>query len=836
MSTLLKRLVFATIVLVGPSIIPPALGQSAPTSPSTSPSTLLHGRVVDPQGRSLAGATLLWEGSARGTSTNNQGEFVLERPLGAQKLLVRYVGFQPLRLEIPLGARSDFGQDTLGNWVFQMQPYILLREEVVVTAGHVLPGTPVTSTRMDADELRKQNTGQDMPYVLQFQPSTLASSDAGAGIGYTNLRIRGSDMTRINVTLNGVPVNDAESHGLFWVNMPDLTSSLSSLQIQRGLGSSTNGSSAFGASIHLETHSETDSPGIGLRVGGGSFGTQIQSFSANTLSPSGAWSAQVRASRIHSDGYVDRSGSQLYSLAASLAYKNRNTIHRWSVLSGREKTGQAWYGLAASEWKNNPRFNYAGMFTNDSGKTAFYPNQTDNYRQDHWQYSIKHRRPSGWSIHNTFFYTRGYGYYEEYAVGQALADYGLPPVRVGGDSLTLLATHSDLIRQRWLDNHFVGQILQAQYRGWTLGAQVQRYTGWHFGRVQWTRVGALSLPEHEYYRNRAVKSEVSAFAKKQSPLSRDGRLQWHGDLQLRGIHYQLIGEGGDGHPRPIEKYFNFLNPKTGLHFQADERWSHYAYLGLGHREPVRDDFTAAYGPTDSNTILVSYPYPRPERMANLELGSQYLGKRTRLVSNFFWMEYQNQLLLTGRINDVGAFTRINVPRSRRLGWEFQIEYDIHPQHRLQAQGTLSRNRVNRFAEYVNNQFVAERIGTPLALSPEQMLGAAWTWKPLRNLEVLWNLQWVGRQYLDNSGDRKRSLDPYSVHQLQIQWNGPMLWNRLLKSQNESLQFRIVNLLNHRYAGHGYTYGYLNDIGVPVTDSYVFPQAPRYFLLTYQLGL
>ena len=832
MSTPLFRLFIASLGLLATIFLASVQGQPAPKSPSTS----FQGLVVDPQGRALAGATLFWEGTNRGTTANNQGEFVLVRPETAKNLVVRYVGYQTLRMLIASGSQADSSTLASTLRVITLQPSVLLREEVVVTAGHVLPGTPVTSTRMDADELRKQNTGQDMPYVLQFQPSTLASSDAGAGIGYTNLRIRGSDMTRINVTLNGVPVNDAESHGLFWVNMPDLTSSLSSVQIQRGLGSSTNGSSAFGASIHLETHSETDSPGIGLRVGGGSFGTQIQSFTANTLSPSGAWSAQVRASRIHSDGYVDRSGSQLYSLAASLAYKNRNTIHRWSVLSGREKTGQAWYGLAATEWKDNPRFNYAGMFTNDSGQTAFYPNQTDNYRQDHWQYSIKHQRPSGWSIHNTFFYTRGYGYYEEYAVGQALADYGLPPVRVGNDSLTLLATHSDLIRQRWLDNHFVGQILQAQYRGWTLGAQVQRYTGWHFGRVQWTRVGALSLPEHEYYRNRAVKSEVSAFAKKQSPLSRDGRLQWYGDLQLRGIHYQLIGEGGDGQPRPIEKYFNFLNPKTGLHFQANDRWSHYAYLGFGHREPVRDDFANAYGRSDSNLILVAYPYPRPERMANLEYGSQYLGRKTRAFSNFYWMEYRSQLLLTGRINDVGAYTRVNVPRSRRLGWEFQIEHDLNSQHRLHLQGTLSRNRVDRFIEFVNNQFVAERIRTPLALSPEQMLGAAWTWKPRRNLEVLWNLQWVGRQYLDNSGDLNRSIDPYTVHQLQIQWNGTLLGKRLLKSQNESLQIRIVNLLNHQYVGHGYTFGYQNDLGQPVTDSYVFPQAPRYYLLTYQLGL
>jgi len=832
MSTLLKRLVLATIALLGPALVALAQGQTAPKSPKS----LLQGRVMDPQGRPLPGATLLWEGTSLGTTANSQGEFVLERPWGGQKLLVRFVGYQPLRMEITLGVNDGLAQDTLWNWVVQMQPSILLREEVVVTAGHVLPGTPVTSTRLDAVDLKRLNNGQDMPYVLQMEPSTLASSDAGAGIGYTNLRIRGSDMTRINVTLNGVPVNDAESHGLFWVNMPDLTSSLSSVQIQRGLGSSTNGSSAFGASIHLETHSETDSPGIALRVGGGSFGTQIQSFTANTLSQSEAWSAQVRASRILSNGYVERSGSNLTSLAASLAYKNRNTIHRWSVLSGQEKTGQAWYGLSASEWKNNPRFNYAGMFTNDSGQTAFYPNQTDNYRQDHWQYSIKHRSPLGWSIHNTFFYTRGFGYYEEYSVNQALADYGLPPVRVGNDSLVVLATRSDLIRQRWLDNHFVGQILQAQYRGWTLGAQVQRYTGWHFGRVLWTRVGALSLPEHEYYRNRAVKSEVSAFIKKQRPLSRDGRLQWYGDLQWRGINYTLLGEGGNGQPRPIQKVFNFMNPKTGLHFQANERWSHYAYLGLGHREPVRDDFASAYGVGDSNNILVAYPYPHPERMANLEVGSQYLGKRTRLVSNFYWMEYRNQLLLTGRINDVGAYTRINVPFSRRLGWEFQWAYDIHPQHQVQIQGTLSKNRVERFSEFIGNQLVAERQNKPLALSPEQILGASWTWKPLRNLDVSWNVQWVGRQYLDNSGDRSRSLDPYSVHQLQIQWNGALLGNRLLKSQSESLQIRIVNLLNHRYAGHGYTYGYLNDIGEPVTDNYVFPQAPRYFLLTYQLGL
>jgi iron complex outermembrane receptor protein len=223
-------------------------------------------------------------------------------------------------------------------------------------------------------------------------------------------------------------------------------------------------------------------------------------------------------------------------------------------------------------------------------------------------------------------------------------------------------------------------------------------------------------------------------------------------------------------------------------------------------------------------------------MANLEFGSQYLGKRTRAVSNLYWMEYQNQLLLTGRINDVGAFTRINVPRSRRLGWEFQIEQDLNSKHRLSLQGTLSRNRVNRFDEYVQNQLVAERRGTPLALSPEQMLGAAWTWKPLVNLEMLWNMQWVGRQYLDNSGDLNRSIDPYTVHQLQIQWNGTLLGKRLFQSQNERLQFRIVNLLNHQYVGHGYTFGYLNDIGEAVTDSYVFPQAPRYFLLTYQLGL
>jgi iron complex outermembrane receptor protein len=798
---------------------------------------MLKGRVVNPQGQSLNGATLFWEGTTRGTTTNKQGEFALEKHWGSSKLYIRFVGYQTLLIEFPPGELQDDSLPLVwSNRVFCLQPSVLLREEVVITAGHVRPGTPVTSTRMDAVELRRQNNGQDIPYVLQFQPSTLASSDAGAGIGYTNLRIRGSDMTRINVTLNGVPVNDAESHGLFWVNMPDLTSSLSSVQIQRGLGSSTNGSSAFGASIHLETHNETDSPAVGLRAGVGSFGTQIQSFTANSLIASGTWSAQVRASRILSDGYVDRSASNLTSLAASLAYKTRNTIHRWSVLSGREKTGQAWYGLSASEWKDNPRFNYAGMFANDSGQTAFYPNQTDNYRQDHWQYSIKHRMPSGWSFHNTFFYTRGYGYYEEYSTDQALADYGLPAVRIGSDSFVVLATRSDLIRQRWLDNHFVGQVLQAQLRTWTLGAQMQRYTGWHFGRVQWTRLGALSLPGHEYYRNRAIKSEFSAFIKNQQALSDDGRLQWYGDLQWRGILYNLLGEGGNGQPRPIQKVFNFVNPKTGIHFQANERWSHFFYLGLGHREPVRDDFASAYGVVDSNIILPAYPYPRPERMTNFELGSQFQGKHTRLVSNFYWMEYRHQLLLTGRINDVGAYTRINVPHSRRFGWEFHAEFDVNSKHRLQIQGTLSGNRVDRFSEYISNQFIIERRNTPLALSPEQILGASWTWKPLRNLEMLWNMQWVGRQFLDNSGEPDRSLDPYAVHQLQIQWNGPILWNRLLKSHSENLQFRIVNLLNRLYAGHGYTYGYINLLGQPVTDSYVFPQAPQYFLLTYQLDL
>jgi len=788
--------------------------------------------VMDEEGRPLAGATLTWESSGTGTTTGKDGRFRLERTAVKQGIWIRFVGYEPMKWN---GSKS-MGSDSSGMLVLRMKPSVLMREEVVVTAGHVLPGTPVTATRLNAEELQKQNNGQDIPYVLQFEPSALASSDAGAGIGYTNLRIRGSDMTRINVTLNGVPVNDAESHGLFWVNMPDLTSSLSSVQVQRGLGSSTNGSSAFGASIHLETHSETDSPGISLRTGGGSFGTQIQSFTASTLTPSGAWSTQVRASRIRSEGYVDRSGSDLTSLAASLAYKTRNTIHRWSVLSGREKTGQAWYGLAASEWKANPRFNYAGMYTNDSGQTAFYANQTDNYRQDHWQYSIKHRNLKGWSLHHTLFYTRGYGYYEEYSVGQRLSDYGLPPVRFTSDSLTLLITQSDLIRQRWLDNHFVGQVLQAQFRNWTVGGQIQRYTGWHFGKVQWTRAGALPIPDYEYYRNRAIKDEVSVYVKSQQALRPDGSVQWYGDVQWRALHYRLIGEGGDGQPRPITKTYHFLNPKTGLQFQADECWSHHVYLGLGHREPVRDDFTAAYGQSDSNLILVAYPYPRPERMLNLEAGSQFQSTRTQFFSNVYWMEYRHQLLLTGRINDVGAYTRMNVPRSRRLGWEFRLSHDLNSKHQVQVQGTLSRNRVDRYSEFVQNQFVTERVGTPLALSPEQILGAAWTWKPLQSLEMVWNMQWVGRQFLDNSGDLNRSIDPYAVHQLQIQWNGPLLWNRLIKTQNESLQLRIVNLLNNSYVGHGYTFAYLNDLGQPITDNYVFPQAPRYYLLTYQLGL
>jgi iron complex outermembrane receptor protein len=708
--------------------------------------------------------------------------------------------------------------------------------EGVVVKGLRAQDAP-NNTTVNKTALNSKNFGQDMPTLLEFTPSVVTTSDAGAGIGYSGLRIRGVDASRINVTINGVPVNDPESHDVYWVNMPDLVGSVENMQVQRGVGSSTNGAAAFGASVNIKTNDLRAQPAARIDFSGGSFGTLRGTLQASTGLLNNRFSLDARLSEIRSDGYLDRASADLRSLALTATYLTQKSIWKAVVLNGAERTYQAWYGTPESRYRSDEQgmLDYAarnGLSDAEtqnllqSGRTYnyyTYANQVDNYNQDNYQLHFIHRFSSKLDLNLAAHYTYGRGYYEEYRNQDALSDYGLAPVVVGTDSIL----SADLIRRRWLDNHFIGIVYGLNYQlkpNWklTLGGAANRYTGLHFGEIIWAQFASNSQIYERYYENDANKSELSTYLK--SNYTQNGwDLQL--DLQYRGIAYAFLGvDQVSGVLSDVTQnvQYHFFNPKMAFVKTLGSN-KLFGSIGIANREPVRRDFRES---TPENR-------PLPERMYDAELAYRLAYKRWTAQANLFLMYYQDQLVLTGQINDVGGYTRTNVDQSYRAGLELEFAYQMTEKWRLQGATTLSQNKIMNFVEYVDvyldeapyyTQVQIDHGTTDLAFSPNFIHTLGLQYQPTAALSLALQSKYVARQYLDNTSNVARSLDPFTFTNFICNYKVKQNFAKEME-----IGLLVNNLFNALYANNGYTFSYQYG-GLTTTENFYYPQAGRHFLL------
>lgn len=746
-------------------------------------------------------------------------------------------------------------------------------EQIQVTATRADSKTPMAHTELKKEDISKINFGQDIPYLLTLTPSVVATSDAGAGIGYTGVRIRGVDASRINVTSNGVPLNDAESHSLFWVNMPDFASSVEDIQVQRGVGTSTNGSGAFGGSINMQTESLSRKPSAEVGISYGSFNSHRENIKVNTGLIKGRWAFGARLSNMHSDGYIDRASTDQTAYFAQGAYYGKSTVVKFITFGGKEKTYHAWDGISAAQLAENRRYNPCGeikdvvrnadgtpIFGPDGSPetrvVGFYNNQTDNYAQTHYQAVLNQRLGLQWNINATLHYTKGDGYYEEYKNAATYTDYGLTPWLPDDPSKEAylnsdgLVAKSNLIRRKNMDNGFGGAVVSVNFSAEKLtasfGGAANRYAGYHFGQVVWVKnyVGDL-MPEHEYYRNRSVKDDANIFARANWNVAKG--LNIYGDLQYRYIHHTIKGPGDKWNwlentrqNLNVNKKYNFFNPKAGIFYDLDSHNNIYASFAVAHKEPTRNNFTdAMFGTT-----------PKSERLFDYELGYKYTSDIFYGGVNLYYMDYKDQLVLTGQVNDIGEPLADNVAKSFRAGIELTAGVKITNWLRWDVNATFSRNRILDYTEYVDNVNTDwESLGTQTAIyigntdisySPSIIAGSLITFS-FGNFSAAFQSQYVSSQYVTNSmqngvkgADGEWELDPLKLDAYFIN-NLRLNYSFSLKSMRSiDVGVAINNIFNAMYcsnAGGGSSLVLESD-GTPAYRSnymWFFPQAGINFM-------
>jgi iron complex outermembrane receptor protein len=765
------------------------------------------GKVLDAQSKEpLAGASVYVKNTTDGVSTNTEGEFILPLQQKAAFITISFTGYKTVTKNISQG-REDLE--------ILLIPETYVGDEVLVEATRVDESIPVTFSNLDKEEIEKRNLGQDVPYLLNLTPSTVVTSDAGAGIGYTGIRIRGVDPARINVTINGIPVNDAESHGVFWVDLPDIASSIEDIQVQRGVGTSTNGAGAFGSSINLQTSSNSLDPYAEINTGVGSFNTRKANIQLGSGLMKNGWSFEGRLSKILSDGYIDRAEADLNSFYLSGSKRGERSLLKADVFSGKEITYQAWYGVEESVLESGNRtFNEAG--TEKSGTP--YQNQVDNYRQDYYQLHYSYRLQDNWSLNTSLHYTKGEGYYEEYKAGEDLADYGISPANPGDP------TQSDLIRRRWLDNDFYGMVFSSKYthsETWnlTIGGGLNRYDGGHFGEVIWARFAGDSEFEERYYDNDAIKTDINIYGKAQYFINEE--LSSYVDMQIRNISYEFDGVDIQNSTvvniRDTDDLF-FFNPKFGLSYLLEPGNRVFASFGIASKEPTRSEYV------ESSSVS----RPEPETLYNIETG--YRGDfGTLFVGAYgYAMLYEDQLVVTGQINDVGGVVRQNVPKSSRLGIELEGGVSITPQLSWAANATFSRNKIDSYSEFIDdydNGGQIERMftDTDIALSPSVIANSILGFSDGGFTSEL-TTKYVSKQYLDNTQNDDRSIDPYLVNDLRLSYS----FTQLNFARAITANLMVNNLLDAKYETNGYTFGFV--AGGEQRFNYYYPQAGRNFLL------
>ena len=778
------------------------------------------GRVTDSSGDPIVGANILIEESNLITYTDEKGKFYLNSNSTNIEIQVSHVGY--LTKEIKFSNPSQEINIVLDDG-------IILKDEIKVISTRAKDNSPFAFTNISKSFIEKNNSGKDIPFLINSTPSTYSTSDAGNGIGYTGVRIRGSDATRINVTINGIPYNDSESHGVFWVNVSDLASSANSIQVQRGVGSSTNGGGAFGGTVSIKTGKASEDFKLKYSSSAGSYKSFKNTLELNSGLIKNKINMNLRLSKINSDGYVDRATSDLKSYYASASYYSDKTSIDLINFSGKERTYQSWWGTPEGrinndiEEMNNVIANngYSDEQADNllsSGRTFnyyTYDNQTDNYQQDHYQMHFNHDISNTANLHLALHYTYGRGYYEEFREDDNLSNY-----------YDFLENKSlDLVRRRWLSNHFYGLTYSFSKKfdksEINIGGALNEYDADHFGEI----IQPQLMVSEPYYFSKSFKKDGNIFIKYNLNITESAEL--FTDLQLMGYSHKMKGNDNDKSIIDVNKNNIFFNPKIGLTKSLNDKVSLYGSVAIANREPIRSDY------------IDSKIEPKHESLVNIELGKSFNYNIGSFNTNLYLMEYNNQLITTGEVNDVGAYIRENVKKSRRFGVEFTNVLNTKDFY-VNSSLSLSRNLVYNFNEtlydygadfsqynIIENKYVI----TDLAFSPGVLLNNHFEWKANKFLSFILNSKYVGKQYLDNTSNEKRVLKDFLINDFKIQTN---LTNNVLN--NLFFKIEINNIFNVKYSSNGYTFGYYGGMDYEVRENYFYPQATRNIMFSISIEI
>lgn len=757
----------------------------------------ISGSVLTSEKEALAGAYVEIPELSINSVTDADGRFNLKDiPTGKHTLTISFIGYYTYSETI------DFSSNLKREIVLSEK--IETFEEVVVSAVRAQKNTPTTFTIIQKKDIEKMNFGQDAPFMLAQEPSVVVTSDAGTGIGYTGMRIRGSDSRKINVTINGVPMNDPESHGVFWVDVPDIASSAQSIQIQRGVGTSTNGSGAFGGSINLQTDNFSQKAFYEYTGAAGSFNTLKNSLHVGTGLINNHWFLEGKVTGIKSDGYIKRGWSDLKSYFAQIGYYSKKDIVKLVAFGGWEETYQAWYGVTAEEMDRDRRYNAAGYISGNGDSALFYDQMIDHYQQDHFQLHYIHTFSENLKFNIALHYTYGRGYYQDYVPGwYPLSMFGLPSQVSGNDTIE----YTDVIQRLWLDNDFYGTTWGLNYASdrfsLTWGGAANKFDNDHFGQVMWARYFLSGLPGKHFYDNNAVKKDWNTFIKLNYKIL--DPLTLFVDLQLRNINYKAAGLNREYNDQviDIDKSFSFFNPKAGLLFAPNQSTSVYFSYAMAHREPTRDDYLSA-APNEE---------PKAEILQDYELGSRYSINKFFSEVTLYYMNYTDQLVLTGELNSVGTPKRKNVGKSYRAGLELLGGLQLSDMVKIDLNATFSRNKTD-FIESVSDSFIKHN-NVDLAFSPKLIMGSKLTIVPVKGIEAMLSFKYVDKQFLDNTMSDKRKLDSYGLIDFMVSYN------RLFdKTSKVTLSLKVNNVLDKMYISNGRV-----SSGTP----YYYPQAGRNFL-------
>lgn len=783
----------------------------------------ISGQVENENGEPLIQATVFLIGTYHAAVTDDNGDYLIEDiPDGVYTLKASYVGYKSYSMEIELSEnlRKDIN---LGESLLSL-------EGVQINSTRVQDGAAFAYTNLDREDLEDENLGQDVPFLLRWTPSAVVTSDAGAGIGYTGIRIRGTDPTRINVTINGIPLNDAESHNVFWVDLPDFMSSVDNLQIQRGVGTSTNGSSAFGGTISMNTNKLYQNPYLHANSTIGSFNTRKLSVSLGTGLLNDKYSIDGRYSIVKSDGYIDRAASDLKSWYFSAARLGEKSSLRLIAFSGHERTYQSWYGSPESKvngdeaelqrhydrnpWSYPQSSDSLNLFNSGRNYNYYtYENQVDDYQQDHYQLHYSLFPTSKFQIKTSVHYTRGFGFFEEFKPSEDYQIYDLPEVF---DQNGELISSGDLVRRRWLDSDFYGGLINAEYKpipnlNVQIGGAISQHKGDHYGLV----VSAEGIPgvnlANLYYESVGDKSDANAYLKADYRI---GKFNLFGDLQLREIDYSIVGVDDDLTLLNFDAKYSFFNPKFGVTYFIKDNHNIYASLAVANKEPTRSDII-------SNLSQI----PIHETLFDIEVGYRLTNDKFSFEWNNYIMLYDNQLVLTGDVNNSGAFVKSNVGKSSRIGAELSFSTEIISQLFWNVNTTISSNKVEEFVEDTGAEFITYE-NTDISFSPSIIAANALMYKFNKELEFELSTKYVGKQFLDNTSNEDSSLPGYTYTNLRIGYNwDPSFLGRV------KLNGIINNLFNSKYSSNGYTYNNFDSAqNALVAENFLYPQAGIHFML------